>query len=123
MRGQVYNICGHTIFTMGGATSHDKERRKEGESWWARELPSDEEYEEGFKNLNRYGNKVDMIVTHCAPDSIQHELAYWYEHDKLTNYLEIVRQTVDFEKWFCGHMHVDKDFGRHQFLYDRIIEV
>ena len=47
MRGQVYEIEGKTYFTMGGADSIDKYWRKEGESWWAREMPSDEEYEEG----------------------------------------------------------------------------
>ena len=43
MRGQVFKLQGFTIFTMGGAESTDKKYRKEGESWWARELPSDEE--------------------------------------------------------------------------------
>ena len=53
MRGQVYSIFGTTFFTMGGAESTDKEYRKEGESWWAREMPSDEEYEEALRNLEK----------------------------------------------------------------------
>ena len=51
MRGQVYEIDGLTFFTMGGAESTDKAWRKEGVSWWAREMPSEEEYEEAEKSL------------------------------------------------------------------------
>ncbi len=47
MRGQVYNINGNKIFTFGGAYSIDKKFRKQGISHWDRELPSEEEYEEG----------------------------------------------------------------------------
>lgn len=34
MRGQVFDIDGLSIFTMGGASSHDREWRTEGESLW-----------------------------------------------------------------------------------------
>lgn len=51
MRGQVYDIAGKKFFVMGGAASHDKELRKEGESWWPNEMPSDEEYAEAERNL------------------------------------------------------------------------
>ena len=96
MRGQVYKIGNKTFFTMGGAESHDKIYRKEGVSWWRREMPSNNEYEEGLTNLNKVNNQVDYILSHCAPDRLQSKIAYWYEHDKLTNYLEIVRQTGEF---------------------------
>lgn len=125
MRGQVYTIEGHTFFTMGGAESADKIRRKEGLSWWAREMPSNAEYVEAMANLARHGNMVDYIVTHCAPDSIQDELSKgYYEHNKLTNYLEIVRQTTTFKHWYFGHYHQDKDWiNRYSCLYDRVVEL
>ena len=95
MRGQVFEIGGITFFTMGGASSHDiqdgildpaspdfereywfKRRtrqmfRVKGVSWWPEELPSDAEYEEAVKNLDEAGWKVDCVLTHCAPTSIQ----------------------------------------------------
>lgn len=124
MRGQIYTIEGKTFFTMGGATSHDKMYRKEGVSWWTREMPSDEEYEEGLQNFNKIGNKVDYIISHCAPDQLQGQIAYWYEHDKLTNYLELVRQTVEFDHWYCGHYHIDKDFGsKYTVLYNKVVKL
>ena len=46
MRGQIYDIQGKTFFTMGGAYSIDRYRRKLNESYWAEELPNNEEYKE-----------------------------------------------------------------------------
>lgn len=125
MRGQIYEIGNKKFFTMGGAESHDKIYRKEGISWWSREMPSDEEYEEGLNNLDRVNNKVDYILSHCAPDQIQNQIAYWYEHDKLTNYLEIVRQTVEFRWHYFGHYHIDKDFVNYKAtcLYQEVVEL
>lgn len=107
MRGQVYNIAGKSIFTIGGASSHDIEYRIPGRSWWYEEMPSADEYDEALSNLDRVGWQVDYVVTHCAPDSIQNQLADWYQHDKLTNFLETVKQDLTFDKWFFGHYHYD----------------
>ena len=126
MRGQVYEIDGKKIFTFGGAQSHDMWCRKEGVSWWAREMPSDEEYEEGFHNLEKVGNEVDYVITHCAPDKVQDNIGFayrHYQHDKLTNYLETVRKTIKFKAWYFGHYHTDDDLGKFHVLYDDIIEL
>lgn len=121
MRGQVFEIDGIKIFTMGGASSHDKEHRTEGKSWWTEELPSNEEYEEAIKNLNKFNWNVDLVVTHCAPDSIQRELANWYEHDKLTNFLEVIRQDLNFTDWYFGHYHTDRKIDNYTAIY-RVVE-
>ena len=121
MRGQVFDIDGVKIFTMGGASSHDRECRVEGKSWWTEELPSDDEYEEAFKNLGENNWKVDLVITHCAPDSIQRELANWYEHDKLTNFFEVIRQDLTFKKWYFGHYHMDRQIENYTAIY-RVVE-
>ena len=74
IRGQVFNIDGCTIFTFGGARSHDiknlldlddpdftekqKQLRKDnlfyrvkGISWWEEEMPTQEEKQIGIDNL------------------------------------------------------------------------
>lgn len=112
MRGQVFTIDGKKIFTMGGASSHDKEYRKEGVSWWPEELPSYEEYEEARRNLKAHDQKVDIIVTHCAPFNVQHEIVlrkreFSYRSDSLTDFLSEIEWNTDFSAWFCGHYHVD----------------
>lgn len=121
MRGQIYEIDGYTFFTMGGAQSQDMWHRIESVSWWREELPSDNEYEEGLDNLERVGNKVDYIISHCAPDSVEDLLSsHMYGHDKLTNFLEIVRQTVEFKDWYFGHYHMDIDYGKFHCLYNQL---
>lgn len=120
MRGQVFNIEGYSFFTMGGASSHDKEDRVEGESWWARELPDREEYDEAIRNLEKYNNKVDYIITHCGPEYIQHRAAPKYEEDDLIIFFEQLRNTVEFKRWYNGHYHLDGNIGKHTIIYHMI---
>jgi predicted phosphodiesterase len=131
MRGQVFELDGKTLFTMGGASSHDiqggilepddpcfsekfMELRRQPEpfrinhvSWWAQELPSQEEYETARKNLERAGHKVDYIVTHSAPSSVLPDVNAHYETDAITDFLDEVYQNVEFGQWFFGHYHDD----------------
>ncbi len=125
MRGQVFNIDGTTLFAMGGASSHDKEYRVEGISWWPEELPSDAEYEEAIENLEANDWQVDLVVSHCTADSVQDKLAYWYEHDKLTNFFEaVVRERLDYRHWYFGHYHHDIDVDKsHTCLYQKVEQI
>lgn len=122
--GQSYSFADHTWFIMGGATSIDKAYRKENISWWKEEMPSDEEYEIAFKTLDDLNWKVDYVLTHCAPDSIQALINSTYEHDKLTNFLETISWDLDFKAWFFGHYHTNKKLAEKFFaLYEQIIEI
>lgn len=122
MRGQVFTIDGMKFFTMGGASSHDKIYRIEGLTWWAEELPSDEEYAEALKNLDKHNWKVDYVITHCLPDDISDEISDWYEHDKLTNFLFTVNKDLEFRHWYCGHYHFNEDANpKFSILYDKVI--
>ena len=73
---------------MGGATSHDKWCRKEHISWWKEEVPSAKMMEHGLDNLEKNNNKVDYILTHCAPTSIMtyYDPYGFYESDVLNFY-------------------------------------
>lgn len=147
MRGQVFDIEGVRFFTFGGARSHDisagilskddplfdiKRRKLDREnalyridhvSWWKEEMPSQSEMDEGLENLEKVGNKVDCIITHCSPTSIQDIFSGGlYEHDILTDYLESVKQKCSFKKWFFGHYHDNKEICRDFImLYEYII--
>ena len=149
MRGQVFEIDGSRFFTMGGAASHDidagileyddpqfdiKRRALDKQmalyrvnhiSWWKEEMPSDIEYARAVKTLEANNWQVDYIITHCCPSSISDILgAGHYQPDRLTNFLETVKQRVEFKEWFFGHYHDDRPIGQ-QFccLYKAIIEL
>lgn len=134
MRGQVFTIAGKKIFTFGGAKSHDisgdileyddpdfhkKRKTLEGNfktyrvnhySWWKQEMPSDDEMMEGIANLNAHSNKVDFIVSHCCAASTQALIGRgMYKRDYLNDYLEKIRQSVEFKKWFFGHYHDNRN--------------
>lgn len=51
MRGQVYNIDGKSVFTMGGGESPDIDIRSENDGWSRDEIPSQDELLEGAKIL------------------------------------------------------------------------
>lgn len=125
MRGQIFEINGRTFFTMGGAQSTDKWARKEGVSWWAREMPSDEEYDEAIKNLECVGQKVDFIISHCASDSVEKKIVYDPWHNKLTNFFEVISSTIEYTWWFCGHYHTDIHLDEYSIsiLYNDIMEL
>ena len=149
MRGQVFEIDWKRIFTFGGAASHDidggilepedpdfqkKKRRLDRGwrpyrinhvSWWRQELPSQEEMEEGRRNLAAHGNTVDFIVTHCCASGTQALLGgAMYRPDIATAYLEEIRQNTRFKKWFFGHYHDNRNVNAEEILlYEQIIRI
>ena len=123
MRGQIFEIEGRTFFTMGGASSHDRQYRKEGIDWWPQELPSSEEYEEAERNLARHDLKVDYVITHCAPTSLQAYFCNDSEPDKLTDYLDNLYSRIKCKTWYFGHYHRDEVIGQHRALYRDVIEI
>ena len=122
MRGQVYEIDGIRIFTMGGAESTDKTYRREGVSWWAREMPSDEEYEEAIRNLEKYDFDVDVVLTHCAPEGYLGKAICTRAENRLTRFLDelITGYGLTFKHWYIGHYHRDLEWDKFSLMYSKI---
>lgn len=128
MRGQVFDIEGKRFFTFGGAASHDKEYRKEGKSWWKREMPSDEEYKEGLRNLEANDWTVDYILTHtcstCALQYITQKCSIQMDLDEMHPYFSQIEQKVVYHQWYFGHFHHDFELPNNQrLLYNDIIRI
>lgn len=130
MRGQVFDIEGEKFFTMGGAYSHDKARRTVGVSWWAEEVPSQEEREEAIANLTAHNWKVDYVITHEAPTDIADNLIYMSRDysrtiDEYISWLGGIAYQLDFKVWYHGHHHIDWAWedGKYQSMYDYIVRV
>lgn len=125
MRGQVYDIEGKSFFTFGGASSHDKWCRTENKSWWARELPSQEEISEANENLEKISWNVDYVISHCAPHILEHSMFIMpTDCDCLTGYFDFLLKNLEYKKWYFGHYHIDRDVGiNHRAIYDDIIQI
>lgn len=120
-RGQVYNIDGHKIFTMGGAKSIDKALRTEGVSWWNREMPSELEYDIALMNLKENKYKVDFIITHCASSSMTKCICSNFSTDELTDFFQKLENKVSFRHWYFGHYHIDRRLDdSHTALYQGV---
>ena len=72
--------------------------------------PSEEEYQTARTSLDRAGWEVDYVITHCCPSSVQDVFSDGlFQRDKLTDFLDEVRQRCRFQAWFFGHYHADMD--------------
>lgn len=153
MRGYVFSICGKKIFTFGGARSHDifngildrndfnnneafrqtiRRWKKQGkvfrvnhESWWGQELPNQKEMAFGLETLRQNNNKVDYIISHCCPQRIASIYSLGtFEPDVLTEYFDVIDNTVSFSKWYFGHYHNDISIlDKYEMRYKKIERV
>ena len=153
MRGHIFTLCDKKFFAFGGARSHDiddgildksdfqnkkqfdaarvkmnlerKMFRVNHESWWKEEMPSESEMKFGADNLTDYDNKVDFIVSHCAPQSVVSVFSFGcYKPDKLTHYLDYIKNNTEYSKWFFGHYHDDRAIDdKHIALYYNIVRI
>ena len=151
MRGYVFEFDGKKFFCFGGASSHDvrdgilqpddyssyrelllaaRMLQKQGKmfrinhlSWWEQELPTQEELDFGLKNLELNNNTVDYIISHCCPQEIA-SFCGFHNPDTLTRWFNSIAHTVQFDRWFFGHYHDDRQvMGKFVMLYDRIERV
>lgn len=128
-RGQIFEIEGKRIFVMGGASSHDRgpfagnTKAVIGKYWWPEELPSKKEIDTAEASLNACERKVDCIITHCLPTSLQQIVKHGaYPDDVLTDYLETVMNTVTYDHWYSGHYHRDIDLDNNiTILFKKVI--
>ena len=126
MRGQIYEIEGHTFFTFGGGNSIDKMERIPQGLWWPQEMPSKEEYEEGKKNLKAADLKVDYILTHTCPYSVAKTIVpdILSGEEELQQYLDWVRYNVKYKWWYFGHWHMDcRTKRKHRCLWEKIVAI
>ena len=149
MRGQLYEICGKKIFTMGGAKSHDVEdgildpkapdfetrrmmlhimRRRRyrvlGQSWWPEELPSKDEYTRARHNLDKYDWAVDYIITHCAPTDLALAINRHNKADPLTDFLQEIQKKARYHYWLFGHYHDNQAIdNKHILLWEQTVQV
>ena len=126
MRGQIYTIEGTKVFTMGGGESPDIDIRFEMGTWSDMEIPSRQELVEGVDNLQKYGGKVDLIITHEPPAKIKDFLLLQTGTDAsitaINTYLEDVSRICEFKHWYFGSLHLDKFISNtHICVFNNII--
>lgn len=124
-RGEVYDIWGFKFFVFGGAYSIDKEQRVPGKSWWHKEIPTNDEFENAINNLERHKWEVDFVITHTCPHN---ETATFTTNlvrieDPVGYMLQEIKDRLNFKKWYFGHFHRDKEVGRFRAVFNDIVQI
>lgn len=123
--GEVYNIDGKSVLVIGGAYSVDKEYRiMYGYKWFKDEQLITKEMNNILDKVK--GKHFDIVLTHTCP--------YKYEPievfmkgldqskvDKSTeHFLDEIEENIDYDKWYCGHYHTEKQIDKIEFMFGRI---
>lgn len=121
--GQVLNIDGKSFLVLGGAYSVDKvDRLNNDYPYWEREELSNDEMKDIFSKIR--GKKFNYVLSHTSPRSeMPKEALFDLDEEpeaRTENFLEIVKNNIEFDRWFCGHFHINKTQGKFNFLLDGV---
>ncbi len=128
MRGQVFEIEGHKIFTFGGGESTDKDMRIPTRLWWRDEMPSATEMTEAAKCLDERGRQVDYILTHEPPSLVKSAMllrkSMSENVNKLNGFFEEIDENCVYKHWFFGSMHEDRLVTpKHTCVFKKILPI
>ena len=142
--GEIYTFEGKKYMVVGGAHSVDKMRCLEkGTPYWHDEMPNDTIKETVECNLKNVNNKIYGMMTHTCPiDYLPAEMfistaqntnikrkirnikfgkLFKPDIDRSTEiWLGDLEKKIDYEVWFCGHYHIDKQVDKIQMMYHDI---
>ena len=141
-RGEVFTIEGQTFLAFGGARSHDKDPgwitpplssygyggrewnkgRTEGKDWWPEEIPSEDDFANACRNLDRVGWSVDYVISHTCPES-QHnafDKARLLKDPTESMLQELLNRGLSFGSWHFGHFHWEHRVDRFECHYNSV---
>jgi 3-oxoacid CoA-transferase subunit A len=110
--GEIYDFDGKKVIVLGGAYSVDKDYRlMMGYRWVADEQMSEDVRIRCEDNLRRAGWKVDYVLSHTVPLSVEPTEFFISGIDQSTvdktteTWMEEIRKKLDYKQWFAGHYH------------------
>lgn len=139
--GEIYTFEGKKYMVVGGAHSVDKMRcLEEGTPFWYDEMPDDSVKATVEQHLLNEENKIYGMMTHTCPiDYLPTEMfmstrqnagikrkprkekskkLFKPDIDRSTEiWLGELEKKLDYEVWFCGHYHVDKQIDKIRMMW------
>lgn len=143
--GEIYTFEGKKYMVVGGAHSVDKIRcLDEGTPYWNDEMPNDQIKLNVESRLQKEGNIIYGILTHTCPINYlptevfvstkqnavikrkprkaKSKNHFKPDIDRSTEiWLGNLEKNLDYEIWFCGHYHVDKQIDKMRMMYHDIL--
>ena len=128
--GEIYDFNGSKVIVLGGAYSVDKfARLYHGAPWFPDERPDEEIKCYAEAQLEKAGWCVDYVLSHTAPLQYEPRHAFMPSLDQSTvdksteEWLDSIEKRLTYEKWFCGHYHIDDQEGPIRIVHDDFIEL
>jgi len=123
--GELYDIDNKKILVIGGAYSVDKNYRIiYGYPWFKNEQLRKEEMN---NILNKYrGQHIDIVLSHTCPLKYEPTEVFMKGIDQsdvdksMEKFLDKVEESIDYDKWYCGHYHTEKQIDKLEFMFGRI---
>ncbi len=139
--GEIYTFEGKKYMVAGGAHSVDKLRCLEEElPFWEDEMPDDAIKQKVEAGLQGENNQIYGMLTHTCPiDYLPTEMfmstrqnaaikrkprkakskkIFKPDIDRSTeNWLGELEKKIQYEVWYCGHYHVDKQIDKIQMMH------
>lgn len=142
--GEIYIFEGKKYMVVGGAHSVDKLRcLEEGTPFWHDEMPDNATKTLVEQKLQNEGNKIYGMMTHTCPiryiptemfistrqnvdinrkkRKTKPKKLFRPDIDRSTEkWLGELEEKLNYEVWFCGHYHIDKQIDKIQMMYNDI---
>lgn len=137
-RGEIFTIEGITFLAFGGANSHDRfgcmvpsmawgggydrvPPRTEGKDWWPQEIPSQDDFENACRNLEKVNWQVDHVISHTCPLSQRpHFLKSSRVPDPTEDMLQQIYEKLTFKSWHFGHFHHNEQVGKFNCHFGKV---
>lgn len=123
--GEIYNIDGRSVLVIGGAYSVDKEYRiMYGHKWFKDEQLSVKEMNDILEKVK--GKHFDIVLTHTCPYKYEPREVFMQGLDQskvdksMEHFLDEIEENIDYDKWYCGHYHTEKQIDKIEFMFGRI---
>ena len=123
--GELYTIDNKQVLVIGGAYSIDKNYRLiYGYKWFKDEQLTKEEMN---NILDKYKDKhIDIILSHTCPLKYEPTEVFMkgIDQSKVDKTMEIfldkIEENVNYDKWYCGHYHTEKQIDKIEFMFESI---
>lgn len=123
--GEEYNIDGKSVLVIGGAYSVDKEYRlMYGYKWFKDEQLTKEEMDKIYNKVK--GKHFDIVLTHTCPYKYEPVEVFLSVIDQskvdksMEFFLDKIEDTVEYNKWYCGHYHTKKMIDNLEFMFESL---
>lgn len=123
--GEIYNIDDKKVLVIGGAYSVDKDYRL----MYGHQLFKDEQLNESEKEMifNKFkGKHIDIVLSHTCPKKYEPIEVFMSGIDQskvdksMEEFLDKIEESIDYDKWYCGHYHTEKQIDKLEFMFGRI---